>query len=887
MRTHKSLTNWLSILAVAIFLAVTPDAAASTSQDQQDGQPKRYERRPPPQSKLTNEQVATLSNAWETARNPKILVTVGVANNRSVDFADRSEAVARLEGVVVGQLARAFPGAVVDLAASRRNNDRVLDAMRYNVDEKEAKDIDKVLRDRFNADVRLDITLRSNGGALVTEAFAVRDLDAGAFIGGRTLNEGDVRRTGLDLVMGTYICGEFIDPFVAWANQKVWTYTIVAMSQLSGGDGFERQMRRFSRTIERELGPDVKWAEAETQEREGVLYTTYEVRYEGELDDLLYDIEDYVLTDQPIGWDIVFQEGKQAGVFAYSAERPEWHILTDPSEPQAQDAVRARKAATRGSRLGIIVGSEFDEPLGYFSDPNTAPSFDIDDAVLRASLVNTFSDLGFNVVADDVLREQLGSYLRNAERYDNAPHMLESIGDLSGVDYVLHVNRAQDGEGGGRFIARMFTPTGARELGQQAWPDPAASRMRGYRVDPKRTDEIARFVAGRITERMDRMVQERISTTSVRVLNAPSAQSILRISQIFTQSVRGVRTTQNVRISTPAASFDVLYEGSESSLVLQAIEQIGAAFPGIEAQVLNGALVLNMNPVVLDEEAVATVRARRVALEPDEVEEVPPAPTVPAAIQSEQDRVVEALRDARGSVWLIEVQLADGRGWYGTGWTVSENLIATNAHVVGDVPERLARGEDVKVYGYSDSDLSERIVLGRAHRHPQWSMDSSSNEDFFFDVGAFEIVDGDPGRPLPVASADALDDLVAPVIVGYVGFPSDGVIRVSRDDIQNKQAHIGQANAIVEFSKSNQNGVRDMLVMHNLKTSKGASGSPIIGPDGRVVAVHNSGSTFRIESRSSDPSASTTMRVKSGFQGAVRIDVLTRFLQSLGIEIDE
>ncbi len=874
--THR-IAHFIAITAVLLITA-SPVFAQPSS--------KRKPPPPTPAASLPQEVVQDLKDAWNRKRNPRVVVSVGVIRNNTIVFNDKSEAVTRLESVITGELSRAFSGGVVDLDAERKRDDRILKSMQRSVGQDITQDVDQLLKDHFNADVRIEVLFRPRNGILYTESYTFRDLETSTFIDTGTLhrNGNPLGITGADKVLGTVVCMKFAEAFIKDSFDTTSTYSIRVLAQASKKNKIERTLRRLARDIEKEFPEDVKHANVDTEVQDGVVFANFRIRYDGLLRDLLFDIEDYVLEGKGLSWSIITQDKRDAGVYIYKAERPIWHTLTDRKELQAKDATRIRIAKLKGNRLGIVVGSDITDPEGYFTaDGKTdASSSNFDNAALRASLVNSFTDLGMKVQADDSIRRRLDTIRNNAERYDNAPHMIEALGDLSSLDYLLHVNIDNSTDGSPRMIARLYDPRDASEIALQIWPSPMANQLTEYSVDDQRPEELARFLAGRLTERWDRQLANNHSTTTVHVRNANSTEVVLGLSGLLRNSIAGIHEVSDIQISGPAVSFDIVHEGDTNQMLFRAIDRIGLAYPGVEVQVLGGVLVVNMSPSVLSEEELAAVRERRIALEPDDVIEPVPPVEIPPQIASDQDRVAQALRDARDSVWVIQVILENGKSWTGTGWTVRDNLLATNAHVVDDIPERLQRGEQVRIIAYSDAGKSRELLLGRAWRHPGY-VDNFGLTSGWLDVGLLEVLKGDPGKPLELARDEDLKQLTPPIIAGYVGFPGAGVIR---GEIQSKQAFIGQINAIVRtdmISTYDGNSRRDsMMVMHNMTGSGGASGSAIFGPNGKVIALNNSG----MESEAKSASGDSSVAVRGAFKGGVLVSTLSRFLEDVEREIN-
>ncbi len=869
------------LAATVVLLIAAAPAFTQTSS-------KRKPPPPGPMSTLPQEVVRDLRDAWNRNRNPRVVVSVGVIHNNSIHFNDKSEAVTRLESIITGELSRAIAGGVVDLDAERKRDDRILESMQRSVGENITSDVDKILSDHFDADVRVEVLLRPRGQVLYTESYTFRDLESSTFIDTGTLNRNGnpLGMTGADKVLATTVCMKFADAFVAGSYDTFSTYNIRVLAQDSKKDRTQRTIRRLPRDIEGEFPDEVQNADVNIDVQDGVVFANFRIRYDGLLRDLLIDIEDYVLEDKGLSWSIITQDNRDAGVYIYNAHRPAWHILTDRGEKEANDATRIRRANLNGNRLGIVVGSDITDPEGYFAADGQvdASSRAFDNAALRASLVNSFTDLGMKVQADDSIRRRLSTIRKNSERYNNAPHMIESLGDLSSLDYLLHVNVDVSDDGRQRLIARLYDPRDASEIAQQVWPSPMANLLADYSVDANRPEQLARFLAGRLVERWDRQIKSNYNTTVVHVRNAQSTETVLGLSGLLRNSIAGIHDVSDIQISGPAVSFEIIHESDTDQMLFRALDRIGLAYPGVEVQILSGVLVVNMNPDVRSEDELIAVRERRIALEPEDVVEPAPIVEIPQQIASDQDRVAEALRDARESVWMVIVEPdAEGKGGgFGTAWTVGENLLATNAHVVGNIPERLARGEVFTALAINDAGQERVLKLGRAWRHPDW-VENFGSGSVWLDVGLIEVVEGDPGKPLKLASQSYLEQLQVPIIAGYVGFPADGVIQ---GKIHSKQAFIGQINAIVKAELAAQTKGKansdSLMVMHNMTMSGGASGSAIIGPNGSVIALNSA----RTQGKASIEGSNQTLTIGTGFNAGVWVATLREFMESVESEIN-
>ncbi len=937
-------------------------------------------RKPPPPTvpyELTQETVNKLKNAWNRQYNPSVIIAVGVIDGNTITFDKKDEAVTRLESVIRGELARAFNN-VVDLETARKHDDRILASMKRSAGTDIAPDMDKLLASHFDAELQIEVLLRQRNGKLYTESYAFRDLVASAYLGNGTLNRnGDVLTiTGADRVTGTFVCNEYAEVFCNRDSTR--TFSIRALAQDSKQDKTERTLRRLARDIENELPNDVKWAKVETEVQDGVVYANFSVRYDGLFNDLLFDIEDYVLEDKDMGWSIIIQTPSDAGVYLFKAERPMWHILTDLEDSIAVDATRKRKASLRGKRLGIVVGNDIANPEGYFAINNQPDpsSKKWENAALRASLVNALGDLGLTVQADDSIRKRLDTLHNNAERYNNAPHMIEALGDLSSLDYLLHVNIDNSEVGSPRMIARLYNPGDAAETAMQIWPAPIANRLSEYAVDVQNPEDLARFLAGRLVERWDRKRDDDFGTTLVHVRNVERAESVLGLSNLLRDSVRGIHEVTDIQISGPAASFEIVHEGDTDQMLFSAIDRIGLTYPGVEIQILNGVLVVNMWPETKFKEQLIAIREARYQ-QSDEMIQAYQANEIDSPSQGDQSKTEfrEHLRVASSSVYMVGLLVDSEFVMVGTGWACSPTQLATNAHVViriFDLADKYlnpkkdddVRVEDVHVAAVGPEGGEPLILNDSMQYHTKFNnavkqndrmdellkvkakenaketyMENKKNDNnndnnndknngenngenndnnngenkltdeeltYIKDIlepiemfqlklnRAFPVKAGDVGlltlkgsatvQPLQLASAsEVLQSPLPPDEIAYIGYPAENARKtlLKGDKLKfawqvPQQIGIGTLMALTSFDSEPADVGSRQLLHYDLVTAKGASGSPVFSSDGKVIALHSTGSYVFL-----DPykAGATSSQIRTGFSYGQRIDLLHDLLQ--------
>ena len=208
--------------------------------------------------------------------------------------------------------------------------------------------------------------------------------------------------------------------------------------------------------------------------------------------------------------------------------------------------------------------------------------------------------------------------------------------------------------------------------------------------------------------------------------------------------------------------------------------------------------------------------------------------------------------DLSAATYMIRLFWVDANGQrfntlLGTGFGIGGDLIATNAHVSGEILNLSRRFAQAGVRLERASALrdgtGEEIPLLEALVHPSYNNSTRSP-----DIGLFVA-----RAPLPVVLTLATDAEVAAVRSGDAininGFPGDVdelIFGASLDALAIPRATLFSSN-VQSLQKFDERSVIDQndplnidMFQHGADTSGGTSGSPILR-NGRVVAVHNSG----------------------------------------------
>ncbi|MEJ0051161.1 MAG: trypsin-like peptidase domain-containing protein [Methylovirgula sp.] len=204
------------------------------------------------------------------------------------------------------------------------------------------------------------------------------------------------------------------------------------------------------------------------------------------------------------------------------------------------------------------------------------------------------------------------------------------------------------------------------------------------------------------------------------------------------------------------------------------------------------------------------------------------------------------------AAFLVEIRHQAGGcpDWDATAWPVSRDLLVTNAHVVDEA------GAGTMLVRAPGADGKEYEVIGHI-LHPGYK----AFADFFRRQDLVKWDDGQLETPptglaydvallrvkgplpedaiLPLASRHEAQSLWKGMQIESEGYPSQNI---SGSAILGCGAtpkwRAGAIESLTDyFSSAQQNPLETLLVTHNIPITCGASGSPIIGEDGKVVAV--------------------------------------------------
>ena len=235
------------------------------------------------------------------------------------------------------------------------------------------------------------------------------------------------------------------------------------------------------------------------------------------------------------------------------------------------------------------------------------------------------------------------------------------------------------------------------------------------------------------------------------------------------------------------------------------------------------------------------------------------------ALQKEANLRIGADTRAHISRAVYSVQLQDAEQRVrsgGTAWVVGPNLLATNAHVAIlregiRARERMivrAPGQNGQIYEVVEHKLHPGYVPFNAFLQSDLRLISAyrGNLDTLsgngYDVALLRVAGTLPEADrLEIATPDELNALASGTPLATSGYPGENLTRSSPGNLGvTPQQHLGVVTSMTDMFHLPAPVAVRQLVQHDLPATGGASGSPIVGASGRVVALLNAGNLFMV-----------------------------------------
>lgn len=233
----------------------------------------------------------------------------------------------------------------------------------------------------------------------------------------------------------------------------------------------------------------------------------------------------------------------------------------------------------------------------------------------------------------------------------------------------------------------------------------------------------------------------------------------------------------------------------------------------------------------------------------------------PGARTGPAGRVPQALiHDRIESVYLVtRGAQTDFESVAATAWVIADGVLATNAHVAELFDKSGKR--NLYVRNSKTSDQPNKVVGVSTHAGYKMFMETVEDYRPFlttpdgtpyglmaiqgYDVALLFVErPNELARPIPVADDASLKSLAAGDPLALIGYPLEHVFG---SDLQRKnpnpRVQMGHITALTHFLEGKVANEHAHMIIHNIASTGGNSGSPILNVNGEVVAIesHNLG----------------------------------------------
>ncbi len=272
-----------------------------------------------------------------------------------------------------------------------------------------------------------------------------------------------------------------------------------------------------------------------------------------------------------------------------------------------------------------------------------------------------------------------------------------------------------------------------------------------------------------------------------------------------------------------------------------------------------------------------------------------------ADMQTQKDKppppkITDALQKGTPSVYLVVMR--DDKGHEvgcATAWVVAKDMFATNAHVASNFTS-LRKGWTL--IARSNATAPKDFVINRVKLHPGYDefqkiwADYKPTRDSLgptieqlqqilaCDVALMWVESSDGlAAPLELAEPKTVEALAAGDAIGFVGYPMESM---AMGGVNVKQPtptmQVGNVTAMTDFFMM-KSSTGSQLIQNSLPIMGGASGSPILNIDGKVVGLVSAANL------TANPTGGGRISTGAGVNFGQRVDLLAELIDNKADEV--
>lgn len=213
-----------------------------------------------------------------------------------------------------------------------------------------------------------------------------------------------------------------------------------------------------------------------------------------------------------------------------------------------------------------------------------------------------------------------------------------------------------------------------------------------------------------------------------------------------------------------------------------------------------------------------------------------------SSAQDTDSKLADAAEKYQHAVGVV-IGVVPGHGQIpiGTAWAYEDRLFATNSHVVNGMIDLKSKIPSSAFFIAINGRPDKRLRVAAYMKHPKYGKDETNFEGDkglpSNDIAKIRTVETAPVH-FELADVPQLQRVKSGLRIAYLGFPMEGLLEGNlntRMPIATMQS--GIITSVSDRFLSDGGFSKNRTIRHNLPAAGGASGSPIFGADGKVVAI--------------------------------------------------